>query len=37
MRIHCLFWETKLIIVLPWELEFPLEVKNSGDFFIGDL
>ena len=35
VRIHCLSWETKLIIVLPWELEFPLGVKNSGDFSLG--
>ena len=37
MRIHCLSWETKLIIVLPWELEFPLGVKIVEIFYYGPL
>lgn len=37
MRLHCLSWETKLIIVLPWELEFPLGVKIVEIFYYGPL
>lgn len=37
MRIHCLSWETKLIIVLSWELEFPLGVKIVEIFYYGPL
>ena len=37
MRIHCLSWETKLIIVLSWEREFPLGVKIVEIFYYGPL
>ena len=37
MRIHCLSWETKLIIVFPWELEFPVGVKIVEIFCYGPL